>query len=465
MGVSGRKPLLLGFALAALLAASRFAFTFAPVSTDPDEGWNAMHAALAMGGGGLYPPMGGLTGTNYPPLSFLITGLAGWLTNDLIIAGRLVAILAIICAGALIFRISFKLTRHRAAAAASLLLFALYNVTLCRAYLGVDDPQWLAQAFALAGLAVLLPKEEQAQPSTWRLALAALLLVTGGFVKQNLVGLPLAVTIWMLGQSRRGFILWLVFAAVGLAIGFGLSGAVYGTPFFRNLFLAPRHYEISRALLKSLPVLLALLPMILASAWLGQFRRRDSRLRLLLLAAAAALATGIAERGGIGVDINAHFEALSLLCVLAGAALARVPRAWPWLFLPFIVLVPLAVSKAWHDIASFPARQASFQAMEAQIRALPGPVACEDLAYCYWADKSYRLDFFLYGQILLARRDDSALRRAIANGEFSAAQINGVRDKQSRFSDPLPPLLWSLGTGIIYQAGTQMLIALPRPAG
>ncbi len=224
-------------------------------------------------------------------------------------------------------------------------------------------------------------------------------------------------------------------------------------PFFQNLFLTPRHYEISRAILKSLPVLLALLPMILAAGWLARSWRQDARLQLLLLAALAALITGAAERGGIGVDINAHFETLSLLCILSGIALARAPRALPWLLLPFIALVPLGAVKAGQDIASYPTRLATAQAMEAQIRALPGPVACEDLAYCYWAGKGYELDFFLYGQKLLATRNDSALRHALATGGIRAAQINTARGPQSQISDPLPPLLQSMEHGIALPFG------------
>ncbi len=462
MGVSGHKPLFLGFALAALLAASRLAFTFAPISTDPDEGWNAVHAALAMGAGPLYPRTGGLTATNYPPLSFLITGLLGHLTGDMIIAGRVLAILAIICAGALVYLVSFKITRHKAASAGALLLFALYNATLCRSYLGLDDPQWLGQALALAGLAVLLPADGRTLPGTRRIALAALLFLTGGFMKQNLVALPLAVTIWLLIENRRAFMCWLISALAILAMGLGLCAAFYGTAFFQNLLFTPRHYEISRALLKSLPFLLALLPMLLAAGWLARFWRQDTRLRLLLLANLAALLSGAVERGGMGVDINAHFETLSLLCVLSGAALARAPRALPWLLLPFIALAPLGAVKAWRDISSYPTRQATFQAMEAQIRALPGPVACEDLAYCYWAGKGYLLDFFLYGQRLLATHDSSALRQAIANGAISTAQINSARGPQSAISDPLPPLLQGWSTATLYRSGTQVLIALSR---
>lgn len=462
MGMSGSKLRLFGFAAAALLAAARLAFTFAPISMDPDEGWNAIHSALAMGGGPLYPPEGALTATNYPPLSFLIIGLAGHFTGNLITAGRLVAIVAIICAGALIYQISFKLTRQKAASACALLLFALYNTTLCRSYLGLDDPQWLGQAFSLAGLAVLLPRDGQQQLRAWRIALAALLLVSGGFMKQNLVGLPLAVTLWMLERERRVYTLWLFCALAALLAGFGICGAVYGTPFFQNLFLMPRYYEISRAILKSLPILLAMLPMILAACWLAKSWSREERLRLPLLAALAALITGIVERGGIGVDINAHFETLCMLCILSGCALARAPRALPWLLLPFIFLVPLGAAGAWHEIASYPSRLAAFQAMEARIHAVHGPVACEDLAYCYEAGKGYDLDFFLYGQTLLATHNGNALRHAIASGTISAAQINVSHGPQSAVSDPLPPLLQGWSTGTLYRSGTQALVTLPH---
>lgn len=464
--ICGRKTFFLGFVLAALLAGTRLVFLFAPVSTDPDEGWNAAHAVLAIGGGVLYPPSGGLTGTNYPPLSFLLAGLLGRITGDMIFAGRLLALFSIVCAAGLVWQISLKLTRDRLASAWTLLLFILYNATLCRSYLGMDDPQWLGQAFALAGLAVLLPRDSSTLPGGWRITLAAFLFVAGGFVKQNLVGLPLAVTVWLAMESRRALAVWLAAAIIALALGFGLCASVYGTTFFQNVFLTPRHYEASRAFLKSLPFLLALLPMIWASFWLARFRQEDSRLRLLLLCALMALVTGVVERGGMGVDINAHFEALSVLSILSGLALARAPGAWRWFAVPFIALVPLGAVKGWHEVTSYPARLTAFQAMEAQIRAQPGPVACEDLAYCYWAGKGYPLDFFLYGQRLLATHKDSALRDAIADGKISAAQINTHHTQQSALSDPLPPLLQSLSTGTLYRSGSQTLLSLsPRAQG
>src|ERR1700728_142178 len=61
------------------------------VSLDPNEGWNAYHAAAAMRGHGLYPGAASFMANNYPPLSFYLVGLLGQVTGDPIVAGRIVS--------------------------------------------------------------------------------------------------------------------------------------------------------------------------------------------------------------------------------------------------------------------------------------------------------------------------------------------------------------------------------------
>src|ERR1700747_2252711 len=70
------------------------------VPRSPNEGWNAIHAMQAMGGGALYPPSDGFMFNNYPPLSFYIVGLLGRLTGDDIMAGRILSIAAVFAIGA-----------------------------------------------------------------------------------------------------------------------------------------------------------------------------------------------------------------------------------------------------------------------------------------------------------------------------------------------------------------------------
>ena len=60
------------------------------VPLDPNEGWNAYHAAAAIAGAPLYPGTDRFMVNNYPPLSFYAVGWLGWIVGDAIVAGRLV---------------------------------------------------------------------------------------------------------------------------------------------------------------------------------------------------------------------------------------------------------------------------------------------------------------------------------------------------------------------------------------
>ena len=65
-----------------VLAAGRLWLIPARFSLDPNEGWNALQSVRALGGGPLYPAPNGLTGNNYPPLSFYLVGYAARLSGD-----------------------------------------------------------------------------------------------------------------------------------------------------------------------------------------------------------------------------------------------------------------------------------------------------------------------------------------------------------------------------------------------
>ena len=61
---------------------------------DPNEGWNAYHAAAAMAGAPLYPGAQSTMINNYPPLSFYLAGALGRVLGDNIFAGRIVSLLS-----------------------------------------------------------------------------------------------------------------------------------------------------------------------------------------------------------------------------------------------------------------------------------------------------------------------------------------------------------------------------------
>lgn len=442
------RYLILGFILAAILATTRLCFLFAHISTNYDEGWNAVHAQLAMSGA-LYPPPGGLIGTNYPPLSFLFIGCLGKMIGDMVITGRLVALLGVSCTAILIWHISMRFTRNHLAASGALVLFILYNVTFARSYFTMDDPQWFAQSVSLAGLAVFLSKRRPIIPTKWRICIAAVIFVLAGFIKNNVVGVPLAITIWLMFEDRRAFLVWLLSSAATLAIGFGLCWHFYGLHFFQDVFLMPRRYELYHCLSRSWGNLLDMLPLLGAFYWLAKRKIQDKHIHFLLICAATTLLTGLLQRGGDGVNFNAFFETLSILCILAGTTLDLAPQSARWFALPFILLVPSAAINGYHDIVCYPQYKLAFSSMEAKIRDQPGPVGCEDLALCYWAEKGYKLDFFIYGQHVLLTKDSSALRNAIATGMIRAVQIDTPQTDL--------PILEQLSTGIIFNTSYQNL--------
>ncbi len=97
-------------ALFGLLAASVLTLFLQPlwsitarIPASYDEGWNAYHAAAAIGGGTLYPPRSALISDNYPPLSFYVVGALGHLVGDNIIAGRFIALASLLVVAGNVF--------------------------------------------------------------------------------------------------------------------------------------------------------------------------------------------------------------------------------------------------------------------------------------------------------------------------------------------------------------------------
>src|ERR1700685_253844 len=71
------------------------------IPLDPNEGWNAFFAQIAMRGGEMYPgPAGSPILDNYPPLSFYIVGLVGRVVGDNIFAGRAVSLISMLIVAA-----------------------------------------------------------------------------------------------------------------------------------------------------------------------------------------------------------------------------------------------------------------------------------------------------------------------------------------------------------------------------
>lgn len=403
------------------------------VSLDPNEGWNAYHAAAATAGHGLYLPATSLMTNNYPPLSFYAVGCLGKLLGDHIIAGRIISLVSFLCCS---WFISIAMRRMKggwqATAFAPLLFAGILLVT--SDYVGMDDPQLLGHALQLAALLFLLREPRGASA----IFASASLFVAGGFAKHSLFALPLAAQIWLALYDRRNalrFVVWIAALSVaGLLVfrvtfGFDLLDRLNSA---RAYSVAQLRDNVSSWLEVGLIPLCALLGLMI-------WRWRDRSVALLALYAAISVAVGSCLLGGAGVDVNAMFDADIALALGAGLALDVLTRRRdpvPHIAsraLAFFCLLPIAILaftvSDWRDPAYWlhPMRDEATLASDdiTFLRNHPGPAMCESLALCYWAGKSAEVDMFNFDQQLVTHARKPALFISLLDARhFSAIELD-----------------------------------------
>jgi hypothetical protein len=428
-GRDDRRSALVAAALALLCAPQLLRATLSidvRAPQDFNEGWNAMHAAALAAGEALYPAHDGLFLNNYPPLSFhVVAALANW-TGDAISAGRMLSLCSLAGLCLLTARAARALgcSLPQACVAGSFLtaVFLAYSH-----YPGINDPQMFGHVVAAAGLAALLG----APGSTARLASAALLIALAGFVKHNLVALPVSVCIWLALYHRASAWRFLVLGIGAVAALWSVFAWLDGPGLFGNL-LSARQYALrdllfdgSKWALKTLPFLVVI--------WITAWRHRgDPGLALCGIYTAIATAVGLAFVGGAGVDQNVFFDAY-IGCALGLAMLLRISDRKRLVLAVF--LVPLAISivvqsrRDWLNPGHWLApRQAEARRSAEEVDLLQsrsGPAICMELAHCYWAGKSRTVDPYGYGQRRAAGEQvETALRARVAEREFALIEGN-----------------------------------------
>lgn len=404
------------------------------VPLDPNEGWNAYHALHAMSGGALYPAADGFLFNNYPPLSFYIVGALGSILGDNIMAGRILSLLATLGIVSGLYLAARRIRTDAESALFASLLFVA-GLLLFTDYVGMDDPQLLGHAIAMAGLVLLLSE----QRTTSTVIVAALLMALSFFIKHNLVALPVALTIWLAIFDRRSAI-W--FAGSGILFGFvGLAAfrVAYGVDFFSELN-SGRTYSLD-TLENALGIWLVWAEVSLFGLAALIFLRRDDKyVALCAICAGAAILVGILFAGGAGVDMNIWFDAMIALSLATALVLDRLsmPGSMRGLIaiaytLPLIAGIILNWDGAWleRDFWLHPLKDetAVAQADIVFLKAQNGPVACEMLSLCYWARKPEEVDTFNLGQAYAThRRSDDALVRLIAAKHYGAVEFDSLDD-------------------------------------
>ncbi len=389
-----------------------------------NEGWNSYFVQRILQGDPLYPDRSTQLINNYPPLSFYLAALLSQLTGSVLVAGRALAWFGYAASATLIGLNLRRMGSNATGAWFGALFFAACLATRFDLYVGMFDPQLVGQAVMLTGLLVLLSRQ-----TVTGVAIAALLIVIGGFFKHNLVALPLTITFWLAWFRPRLFMPWLVSLLTLLAGGLVACAALFGPEFAAGLTV-PRRMDLADGVRKVLHWLLPLeLPCVLATLSLTLGGPYAALVGILL-----AVSLVVADIGSAAwaTNYNMLFEmvvAVSFgLGLLVGRPSQRAPDGWVALaacgslWVTALVL-GTSVTTSWSAwSAQQSGRDNQAQADIAVIRATPGPVLCGTLLLCFEAGKPLVYDPLNYGQ--RPGENQSGLRQDIEAERFALIQTD-----------------------------------------
>ncbi|CAA7622060.1 conserved membrane hypothetical protein [Candidatus Terasakiella magnetica] len=408
------------------------------IEIDYNEGWNVFQQLRAQAWTSLYSGQGPMLFNNYPPLSFYLVGGLGVIVGDPLLAGRLLSL-----AATLVIAVSSGLVvrgggggRSDAilAAATCLGLFSAFATD----YVGINDPQLLAQAFLCAGFALYV----SGTPTPGRLALVALLFSAGLLTKHNVLALPLVVTVHILWRTPKTARTTYLVTGIGIAaLSAGLIHLLAGPDFFRQL-LAPRTYDVARGFLLTIEVLGKLhAPLGIVGLFLLLTGRRHAVTAQVAATLALSLLLGMGFSGGAGVDINIFFDSFVALAMGTGLAAAwirqnlRLPPMAPAVLAVtvnagVILFAPLALGRMAEDVLEgFALRQRLFGEDAAYLRTTPGTAICESMLLCLRAGKPILVDPYNTLQATLTGRlPADQVTGMLARGEIAVAQISSTRE-------------------------------------
>ncbi len=172
------------------------------------------------------------------------------------------------------------------------------------------------------------------------------------------------------------------------------------------------------------------------------FRKKTTEWYFVFVYSAIAILSGNATFIGEGVANNALFDTVIAAALTVGmlartlASFADCRGAAPnsilaitasLLFVPLTSGLSNLMPVAKHIWARH-AERAEAVAMTNLLAAAPGPVACEELAWCFWANKTFSYDFFNMGQrAKLGGGEGDLFLRRVNDKYYAAVQIDSKR--------------------------------------
>jgi hypothetical protein len=383
-----------------------------PLEIASTEGWNAYFADAAGGAAPLYPPPGMLIVNNYPPLSFYLLGYAEKVFGDALYIGRVLSLLATLGTGALIYRIVRQLDAGRLSGTIAGIWFIATMARSFNRYVGVDDPQIVAELAMVAALSWFLARDRAGKPADP----AILLMALAGFYKHNVVVIPATMLIWLLLRDGSKAL-----RPVALGIGAVLTGlllciVLYGDAFLANM-LTPRSYSLARGI-ASLGRLQWILPALIVWAVWAAHAWRTSLARFLALYIGVGLSAYFVQWTGGDVLDNAQLDLVIAAAIGLGIGferggellfVRRLGEERVRCLVILVLIVRLLATERYEPmlLLTDPAYRAEFYVNAAiarsealRVAAIPGLVGCNNKVICRMAGKPFVYDDFRTEMIL-----------------------------------------------------------------
>jgi hypothetical protein len=402
-----------------------------------NEGWNVYNAERLLNRETVYDNNYWRV-NNYPIVSFLVVGGLNSLIRDLLLSGRLVSLLSFVAVGLLAGTITRKFGGDRFDGIFSSGCALGFAYLAAPRWIATDDPQTLAEAIMLGGMACYVSGPITRRRLSW----TALLIILAGFTKHNLLAIPSAITLDLAIRSRRHLRFWFIACAcIAVAIWAFTVWIAGGSPLAH--LLSPRAFSWSDAAYKLTAFLRTFwIPIILTTVFLPLFGR--DRMVLIWYGTISVTSATILS-GAAGTWYNMFQDSAVFLAITAGLALHKmrnmVVAGMNYVELRKIasVLVPLLFASPiltntdarglfhMNDLLqAYRAAEQSFLADAAFISERRALAICESLLLCYYAGQPFTLDPFNSRQYILAGKlDEDELAKRIATHEFAVIQLRG----------------------------------------
>jgi hypothetical protein len=403
------------------------------------EGWNAYHTATILQGGKPYETVPQLVAVNYPPLFWELVALLSRQPSDIVTIGRLVSLVSLLLTALLVGVIAFRSSGSKTAGLLACLLLLAWLSSAAGGYMVTNEPQMLAHALVCGGLLAYITVGS----SSGGLLLSSVLFCLALFVKNNVIAVPLAVSLHLLIFSRRNLLRWVLFTALNTSVLLAFV-LVHDGPLFLHCLLTPRSYDLGealhgiRAFVDPFQV-----PLVVAAIWCC-YSLRDTRKSLFVAMLVISLAVAAVFRGGGGTNFNMFFDAIislvlicslafaDLVAPLAGRPLAGTLLALSPLFLciwPLTRLGPSVLRPVLHGRQLAAIGESEYIAGVDFLKSHPGPAICETMRLCFDAGKPLVYDpYYVREQVKIGRLKDNELAAGIEQQRYSTIQFDKFFD-------------------------------------